>query len=1224
PGHLGGTPSANKADLENAAKVHDAIRNVPEAKILEYRDYVFSGKPLFEPIESYTAANAASWLNLESFKKWYLKSIQDVVMHSSPSMHYTARATPLTHTPASPSRSASLTTPVRSIAALRAPSDRNTGPHTLIRGLQTTSLRRQFHDTSLPPSSPYWSSDASSEDLFGNARASLHDSVPRLPGRKQHASPALRTNSLGTTIRASHLPHHASSEVIEISDDDNAPTPHTPITQRATKPLPTNKRKHVEVKKEDFSDLSDVEIVHATPSRDRPVKKAKVKPTEQPGAFASARGSRTQATIQVLQGKKGKGKSRAVHSITRQMAVDTIIDLDVIPRTWTVPEAEGQVAYRLDLTDDARDWVDGNGDLMTMATIIKSQDLDSWGGGTGGSRKKLVNVPVLGDVLCRYVHHKCQGMWHCDHVPSYLLDGFERFEPDTDDRREFWDLERQANATQGTSAVFKAASFYLEMESDQCPADRGMCSGVAVYRRFKNMERNFDGKKGFIGCPHYKETANGKHRFKTIPRDVNEDILLELFQYSGTLQAAAHDELVLKTAECGFMVPPRSGAKGEKICHLVHLVKGKEPGTSVPEQGCLVHRSCDTEISIWFPDDLTDRRAIVYIKRPHNHPTSAPTKLSRDAHDQYEAAIEAYGTDNLTVAKVDRAQSTKDLLGQIPSHFDPSLGITRHKRKLVATVKQRAAPHGNGIEGVMAYYSMDQQKPKDERYVHSVNATDGINLIITMNPVLARRLHDVLYSLHDNTYKRVSGSWKEWEATYWDEILNMRMSQTMAQLPTDSLALTGVTYARIYCTHETEDAFHQMWTGLWNTIERITGKPVKFKFLHGEGLRAIVVDGSKPQAIGCGLDLISRNDSEKTGIQVDDPKIIIQYVLKTCSVHLDRNLDELARKGCPEDVMKRIRGFPYLETEPELEEFIKWCEASPHKPVRDWISDKKPHPWYWAALNRNFSRMPGEDWDTTASDTNLNESAHPFTNQSTGINRPILEAIKSARTLDEQVAAKITQSEEQMVMWKHDSTLRHRLRRNINRRDNKAAKAAAQHAASDELSKLNEEYDAAEDVRKACQEALKTLREEKKALRGQTAEDAKGRVKALDVEIADHGARLKAAQVTKKDLSKQIKTLKEQTGINRKSNPARKKGVLYEEAIAPDNDGEPCLSPSQEGTGDTVSVTGITGPSITVPETSTALETLEQFPFHGASDPNFFIAANQAYGLEKILKLKYQ
>jgi hypothetical protein len=79
-----------------------------------------------------------------------------------------------------------------------------------------------------------------------------------------------------------------------------------------------------------------------------------------------------------------------------------------------------------------------------------------------------------------------------------------------------------------------------------------------------------------------------------------------------------------------------------------------------------------------------------------------------------------------------------------------------------------------------------------------------------------------------------------------------------------------------------------MWAGLWDTIARVTGKPVKFKFIHGTGLRAILVDGNKPQIDACGDDLVHRNDPKISGITETNPQIIVQYIIRTCTVHLDR------------------------------------------------------------------------------------------------------------------------------------------------------------------------------------------------------------------------------------------------------------------------------------------------------------------------------------------------
>jgi hypothetical protein len=57
----------------------------------------------------------------------------------------------------------------------------------------------------------------------------------------------------------------------------------------------------------------------------------------------------------------------------------------------------------------------------------------------------------------------------------------------------------------------------------------------------------------------------------------------------------------------------------------------------------------------------------------------------------------------------------------------------------------------------------------------------GVDMIITMLPFLANGIHDADASLHDNTYKRVFGNWKEWEVVIWDKRLNTSKSLTILE-----------------------------------------------------------------------------------------------------------------------------------------------------------------------------------------------------------------------------------------------------------------------------------------------------------------------------------------------------------------------------------------------------------------------------------------------------------
>lgn len=98
----------------------------------------------------------------------------------------------------------------------------------------------------------------------------------------------------------------------------------------------------------------------------------------------------------------------------------------------------------------------------------------------------------------------------------------------------------------------------------------------------------------------------------------------------------------------------------------------------------------------------------------------------------------------------------------------------------------------------------------------------------------------------------------------------------------------GLTIARTYCNRETTEAFEAMFGSLWSQIERATSKPVQFKFLHGTGLRAIIMDGCKAQVEGLGRDLVRRNNPDQSGISETDPQKIVEYIARLCITHVGR------------------------------------------------------------------------------------------------------------------------------------------------------------------------------------------------------------------------------------------------------------------------------------------------------------------------------------------------
>jgi hypothetical protein len=152
-------------------------------------------------------------------------------------------------------------------------------------------------------------------------------------------------------------------------------------------------------------------------------------------------------------------------------------------------------------------------------------------------------------------------------------------------------------------------------------------------------------------------------------------------------------------------------------------------------------------------------------------------------------------TFTLTILCFPLAQSTRRIVGgSNASALDPALANPWQRRKIIYELKAEAMPHGNGLEGenvslpvcscianmlftlgVLARLKSDVKTLlPHQRYIHEISSRDHIDIVITMLPKLAHLIHNAKATLHDNTYKRTHGTWKEWEVVVWDDRLNMR------------------------------------------------------------------------------------------------------------------------------------------------------------------------------------------------------------------------------------------------------------------------------------------------------------------------------------------------------------------------------------------------------------------------------------------------------------------
>jgi hypothetical protein len=100
-----------------------------------------------------------------------------------------------------------------------------------------------------------------------------------------------------------------------------------------------------------------------------------------------------------------------------------------------------------------------------------------------------------------------------------------------------------------------------------------------------------------------------------------------------------------------------------------------------------------------------------------------------------------------------------------------------------------------------------------------------------------------------------------------------------------------VTVARIYCNSSTREAFGYAFEALFNSVEKATGRKIKFKVFDASGnVLAIILDSEAAQVQGLGDALVRLqiNDPTISKISETNPEVLVQFLIKLCTIHWDR------------------------------------------------------------------------------------------------------------------------------------------------------------------------------------------------------------------------------------------------------------------------------------------------------------------------------------------------
>ncbi|KAJ6536505.1 hypothetical protein B0H10DRAFT_2246340 [Mycena sp. CBHHK59/15] len=557
-------------------------------------------------------------------------------------------------------------------------------------------------------------------------------------------------------------------------------------------------------------------------------------------------------------------------------------------------------------------------------------DSHSWGGSSGGRNHVDAHLPGsffgLADdikVACRRANPKCGGVSACESLdPAFLNE--ERRELDPEPGRRLAAAMLRTCEMQDDTEVGRTLAFHHSLQSWRCNGirtDWARCDGSISLRKLNTPDRK---KNHILLCFKRSDalTMGSVHSSARILDHVSEELFVKVM--NGQPIVEEDDTKVFNHHKNG----------------LPYVAK-VQPVTCIAK----MHIYCPWET---LHPELARMAVVVPSESGHTHPPPLNNKCTRAMAERYRECVRKIGL-GATVAKVENAQSTKDLIdGKTPSIFHPGLISRDTKTRLVQQVKaelNKVSATATTTRQQVATYLADQEALSDEkRYLHSSLSRDGKRIIFAV------------------TVMRV-----------WMELHDRR-------------------------------AYKTVWEEVQRIVLKLTRKQLKFKGLHKGGeILGLNSDMEAAPLLGFADAFVGTVDLEEVrSAVISDPQELLSFVLRIC--YSVNGVPDL-----PNEIRRRIFDLKYAKTLEEVEAFKAWIltVVDPEGVLKRWWDHKLMHRWLLWGIIQCLSNIPLEQWNTMEATTNLGEAQHAWNNAQTGISMGVIESFKKYEELDVRRAEEI-------------------------------------------------------------------------------------------------------------------------------------------------------------------------------------------------------------------------
>ncbi|KAJ5195557.1 uncharacterized protein N7498_008995 [Penicillium cinerascens] len=254
-----------------------------------------------------------------------------------------------------------------------------------------------------------------------------------------------------------------------------------------------------------------------------------------------------------------------------------------------------------------------------------------------------------------------------------------------------------------------------------------------------------------------------------------------------------------------------------------------------------------------------------------------------------------------------------------------------------------------------------------------------------------------------------------------------------------------ITLCRVFTDQENSAGYKFIFRMVFELISRSIGRPIRFHYLHGEGIKAIVGDMCPKQILGLGTFL----QDQDTEHHRRSPAWHLARIMIFCAIHFMRTVSKIYPNrpdGSHIERHERLNGLLLCKTERDYHKLLDLIEE--HEPdLKYWVRHKR-HPVIAAGLCQACSGVSPKFFSRFRPHTNAVEQIHNKS-YALGTYDSLLGAVTKSLYLDQQDLDQLETREKFGIHHRYQADdIEARFGRNLQREARKREKAenqASQH-----------------------------------------------------------------------------------------------------------------------------------------------------------------------------------